>query len=763
MGASVLHIKSEIECRVFLFDEEKGIATPDKYFNLEVRKGEQDLLFVSTNDDTKRCQMFYNVVENDCDYRIVIKLSQFEEFSHYTLDLIERAKNGDSDAQCQLGLLYAKGDDVKQSYEEAFRWFLLSANQGNSRANHFLGICYLEGKGVEQDYSEAVEWFRKAAEQGIAGSQVVMGYCYENGKGVEKDCDEAVNWYRKAADQGHKGGQYALGLCYEGGRGVEQDWSEAVNWYRKAAEQGHDAAQFKLGTCHAEGKGVEQDWNEAVKWYRKAAEHGNAIAQYDLGKCYECGNGVTQDWNEALKWYKKAVEDCRPEAEYSLGKCYYHGHGVEQDYSKAIALFRKAYKSLSDAHAAFYIGRCYLYGNGVERDDKEAVKWFEAANEFGTHYYSMYILGQCYKNSRGVKQNYEKALSCFISILRKENKDYNPHIHLFQYGGGLTFDLMSKDIIHGPDAQGFTWINEDALNFFKDSATKGDVVACNTLGYYYDVKEENPREAIIWYRLAAVKGNYEAQINLGWCYKEGVGVEQDLGKAEEWYAKATDNCQELARRVLGFEYNTFRISGKDKSKKVPYYLFFDTETTGVPRNYNAPASDISNWPRLVQLGWILTDTKGNTISERCEIVKPDGFSIPIDAVRVHGITTEKALREGEPLREVINTFLADAKLAKCIVGHNISFDQHIVGAELCRLGITDTISRAKSICTMQAGTNFCKIPDIYGYKWPKLQELYKKLFGITFDKAHNAMADIEATKKCFFELLKLGVIKKTQI
>ena len=69
MGTSVLHIKTEVECRVYLFDEEKGIAKPGTYFNLEVRKGEQDLLFVSTEDETFSCQLIYEVEENDCDLR----------------------------------------------------------------------------------------------------------------------------------------------------------------------------------------------------------------------------------------------------------------------------------------------------------------------------------------------------------------------------------------------------------------------------------------------------------------------------------------------------------------------------------------------------------------------------------------------------------------------------------------------------------------------------------------------------------------------
>jgi DNA polymerase III epsilon subunit-like protein len=187
-------------------------------------------------------------------------------------------------------------------------------------------------------------------------------------------------------------------------------------------------------------------------------------------------------------------------------------------------------------------------------------------------------------------------------------------------------------------------------------------------------------------------------------------------------------------------------------------LFFDTETTGVPLNYNAPSSDTQNWPRLVQLAWILTDENGNRILTGNLIVKPDGFNIPADASKVHGISTERAKEEGVPLAEVIERFKSDLNMATYIVGHNIEFDKKIVGAEMIRLGMKDIMDSKKSYCTMQSSIDFCKIPGKYGYKYPKLQELYKKLFGIEFDNAHNAMSDIEATEKCFWELKKRKLI-----
>lgn len=192
-------------------------------------------------------------------------------------------------------------------------------------------------------------------------------------------------------------------------------------------------------------------------------------------------------------------------------------------------------------------------------------------------------------------------------------------------------------------------------------------------------------------------------------------------------------------------------------------LFFDTETTGTPRNYNAPVSDSSNWPRLVQLAWIMADDKGNILKSKSVIVKPDGFVIPSDVSKIHGITTERAKREGLPLKEVLEEFYSDISIAKQVVGHNIDFDLHIVGAELYRLGMDYSILMNKpSICTMKSSTDYCAIPSTHlsfgGYKWPSLQELYRKLFGRDFSGAHDALADITATKECFFELSRRGII-----
>jgi DNA polymerase III epsilon subunit-like protein len=188
------------------------------------------------------------------------------------------------------------------------------------------------------------------------------------------------------------------------------------------------------------------------------------------------------------------------------------------------------------------------------------------------------------------------------------------------------------------------------------------------------------------------------------------------------------------------------------------YLFFDTETTGLPRNWKAPVSDLDNWPRLVQLAFLFYDSHGNKISGGDFIVKPEGFTIPTQASRVHGISTERALREGHSLLSVLQHFNSLVEQASYLVAHNMSFDEKIVGAEFLRNGMKNSIQTKNKICTMESTTNFCAIHGPYGYKWPKLSELHYKLFKTEFEEAHNAAADITATAKCFWELKRLGVI-----
>lgn len=189
------------------------------------------------------------------------------------------------------------------------------------------------------------------------------------------------------------------------------------------------------------------------------------------------------------------------------------------------------------------------------------------------------------------------------------------------------------------------------------------------------------------------------------------------------------------------------------------YLVFDTETTGLPKKWDAPLTDLDNWPRMVQIAWILYDSDGNEIESASHIIKPVGFEIPYDAQKVHGISTVRALAEGEELSTVLWEFVEAINKAKFLVAHNISFDEKIVGAEFIRENIIfNNMDNVKKLCTKELSTDYCKLPGPYGYKWPNLSELHLTLFRTHFEEAHNAETDVRACARCFFELKKRKVI-----
>ena len=189
------------------------------------------------------------------------------------------------------------------------------------------------------------------------------------------------------------------------------------------------------------------------------------------------------------------------------------------------------------------------------------------------------------------------------------------------------------------------------------------------------------------------------------------------------------------------------------------YLIFDTETTGLPRSWKAPLTDTNNWPRCVQIAWQLHNEMGEIIEHKDFLIRPDGFDVPYEVEKIHGISTELATEEGYELSEVLDSFSKAVSKAKFIVGQNVGFDVNVWGCEFHRAGkdIDWTSMPVLDTCTEKTAL-LCEIPGGRGgkFKLPNLTELYSHLFNETFAEAHNATADVEATTRCFLELLRTG-------
>ena len=77
------------------------------------------------------------------------------------------ANQGDAAAQYNLGLMYDKGEGVRQDYLKARQWYEKAANQGYAQAQFNLGVIYYHGKGVRQNIATAKEFFGKACDNGF--------------------------------------------------------------------------------------------------------------------------------------------------------------------------------------------------------------------------------------------------------------------------------------------------------------------------------------------------------------------------------------------------------------------------------------------------------------------------------------------------------------------------------------------------------------------------------------------------------------------
>lgn len=189
------------------------------------------------------------------------------------------------------------------------------------------------------------------------------------------------------------------------------------------------------------------------------------------------------------------------------------------------------------------------------------------------------------------------------------------------------------------------------------------------------------------------------------------------------------------------------------------FLVFDTETNGLPKNWKAPMSLLTNWPRVIQMAYILFDEDGKDLFRESAVIHPDKWEVPNEKFwQDNGHSTERCFTQGVDMPIILDSFVEMINSADYLVAHNMNFDYNIVGAEMIRYKKKAT--QRPKICTMISTIDFCNLPGNYGKpKFPKLEELHRMLFNEEFEGAHDALDDVMATKKCFLELLKLQVIE----
>ncbi len=190
------------------------------------------------------------------------------------------------------------------------------------------------------------------------------------------------------------------------------------------------------------------------------------------------------------------------------------------------------------------------------------------------------------------------------------------------------------------------------------------------------------------------------------------------------------------------------------------YLFFDTSANGAPKDWKAPINDPFNWPRMIHLSWILYSEDRELIDSRDDIIKPRGFKISEEIAKKHHLSQEVAEEKGIDIKKALVPFAEALKKAKYIISYNQAFNGGVAGSELYRASIEHSLASSNNYCMMHEATWFCKIPGVGpGYKWPKLQDIYKKIHSTAYENEGEAKADVTVTALSFFHLLDLEAIE----
>jgi DNA polymerase III epsilon subunit-like protein len=193
------------------------------------------------------------------------------------------------------------------------------------------------------------------------------------------------------------------------------------------------------------------------------------------------------------------------------------------------------------------------------------------------------------------------------------------------------------------------------------------------------------------------------------------------------------------------------------------YMVIDTETNGTPicKNFNEfpDYKDLVKYnnARIIQLSWNIYNEK--KLERNCDFfIYPNNFTI--ENSNIHGISFEKAKKEGIDIKDILNIFYMDLLRTDIIIAHNAYFDLNVIKSEAHRINnkkIIEELNKKKIICTLECSNEKLKKKKII--KSSKLNEIYKFFFNKEITNHHNSKYDIMHTWEIFNEMVKKNLIR----
>ena len=364
------------------------------------------------------------------------------------------------------------------------------------------------------NFPEAAKHYTKAARTQYPQAQASLGYLHETGQGVPRNLNKALELYQAAAKQGHSVAQYNLGRIYQHGlthglQSIPRDVRKAEQYLQRASAQGIVAAYHQLGVLYYSlGLGIQPtaltpeqfaEWDknndkivspdenrllqDAHDHFLMAANQNHGQSQHSLGVMYYSGQGVSKSDATAASWLEKAAAQKAqkiPDSLYNLAQLYERGEGVRMNLTRAFILYREAAR-LGHAPAMYNYG-LFFY----QKREAGLQLTLEVPESFVKTYPAESLPAEM------VKLNPEKnAFLADAKAFYRERGFRNKKLELLLPGGRPAY---AKAVL------------AQLMAAAKVTATK-------------DPQEEqlggdNPVTAYAWWKLAADRGQVEAQKNL---------------------------------------------------------------------------------------------------------------------------------------------------------------------------------------------------------------------------------------------------------
>ncbi len=518
---------------------------------------------------------------------------------------LSAANQGDLAAQYELGRLYEEGKPwIGKNLKNAFEWYLKLATSIKATFDKAIlnkaiwnysgyaedalfrvGKSYIESISTEKDIHKGVEWLQLAVSGTFKSyeAHLYLAEIYEKGLGVDKDILEAYSHY-SILDKEFGGKMYGQESqpqnSFRIGRHQTEFASSATTAMKRIAEilrqknlhpfSGKDINYYQMGICYQNGipeRGevmyLKKNIEKAIQCFVKGSDIESTVFSccHILGDMYEQGILVTRSEEEAKKWYSKAMEYVEKTVfsrlmnvdYFKIGQYY---ENVVQNLEKAVQFYQQvrnvqAKKRLEiilpiiqfrafqkdserdDANAQYQLALCYENGTGTTKDLKLAYEWYLAAKDNGCRKSAVKVtqLKLTYKLICNAELGYGWAQFDLAMYYLKEMKDTALYQEWIRRAAAKN---NSEALYHcGMDCL-------KGMTYEEPSSAPGSYTNRN-------------KEAVQWFKKAEIGGHRGALLQLGLAFKEGLGAEKDLKRAEEYFKKYADQCLLAAKDMKNGE------------------------------------------------------------------------------------------------------------------------------------------------------------------------------------------------------------------